>query len=526
MKKALIIGAGPAGLTAAYELLTKSKDIEVVVFEESDCFGGISKTVNYKGNRMDMGGHRFFSKIPEVNAWWDHMLPMQGHPTYDDIILHRPMPVAEGGPDPEKEDRVMLTRHRVSRILFDTKFYDYPISLKPETFKNFGLLTTLKVGFSYLGSMFHKLPETNLENFYINRFGRKLYSMFFEYYTENLWGRHPSEIDASWGAQRVKGLSIVAILKDVFGRIFKKKNRKVETSLIEEFKYPKLGPGQLWDVTAAEVEKLGGTIIRNAKVTKIHKNAENKLTGVTYVKDGTEVQADGDYVISSMPVKDLVGGMNDVPADAARIAAGLPYRDYMTLGVLVPKINLVNKTNIRTVNNIVPDCWVYVQDRNVKLGRFQIYNNWSPYMIKDLEHTVWIGLEYFVNEGDEYWNMTEEEFAKIGVSEMIKLGLIDSPDVVLDVHMEKVRKAYPAYFDTYDEIDRLIDYLSSIENLYCVGRNGQHRYNNIDHSMVTSFEAVKNILTGSKDKKNIWSVNTEQEYHETSNEEGNEAEVD
>ena len=526
MKKALIIGAGPAGLTAAYELLTKSKDIEVIVFEESDCFGGISKTVNYKGNRMDMGGHRFFSKIPEVNAWWDHMLPMQGHPTYDDIILNRPMPLTKGGPDPEKEDRVMLTRHRVSRILFDTKFYDYPISLKPETFKNFGLLTTLKVGFSYLGSMFHKLPETNLENFYINRFGRKLYSMFFEYYTENLWGRHPSEIDASWGAQRVKGLSIVAILKDVFGKIFKKKNRKVETSLIEEFKYPKLGPGQLWDVTAAEVEKLGGTIIKNAKVTKIHKNAENKLTGVTYVKEGKEVQVDGDYVISSMPVKDLVGGMNDVPADAARIAAGLPYRDYMTLGVLVPKINLVNKTHIKTVNNIVPDCWVYVQDRNVKLGRFQIYNNWSPYMIKDLEHTVWIGLEYFVNEGDEYWNMTEEEFAKIGVNEMIKLGLIDSPDVVLDVHMEKVKKAYPAYFDTYDEMDRLVDYLSSIENLYCVGRNGQHRYNNIDHSMVTSFEAVKNILTGSKDKKNIWSVNTEQEYHETSNEEGNEAEVD
>ena len=526
MKKALIIGAGPAGLTAAYELLTKSKDIEVIVFEESDCFGGISKTVNYKGNRMDMGGHRFFSKIPEVNAWWDHMLPMQGHPTYDDIILNRPMPLSKGGPDPEKEDRVMLTRHRVSRILFDTKFYDYPISLKPETFRNFGFLTTLKVGFSYLGSMFHKLPETNLENFYINRFGRKLYSMFFEYYTENLWGRHPSEIDASWGAQRVKGLSIVAIIKDIFGKIFKKKNRKVETSLIEEFKYPKLGPGELWDVTAAEVEKLGGTIIKNARVTKIHKNAENRLTGVTYVKDGKEVQVDGDYVISSMPVKDLVGGMNDVPADAAGIAAGLPYRDYMTLGVLVPKINLVNKTDIKTINNIVPDCWVYVQDRNVKLGRFQIYNNWSPYMIKDLEHTVWIGLEYFVNEGDEYWNMTEEEFAKIGVSEMVKLGLIDSPEVVLDVHMEKVKKAYPAYFDTYDKMDRLVDYLSSIENLYCVGRNGQHRYNNIDHSMVTSFEAVKNILTGSKDKKNIWSVNTEQEYHETSNEEGNEAEVD
>ena len=279
-------------------------------------------------------------------------------------------------------------------------------------------------------------------------------------------------------------------------------------------------------MTAAEVEKLGGTIIKSAKVTKIHKNAENILTGVTYEKDGQEVRVDGDYVISSMPVKDLVAGMNDVPAEPARIAAGLPYRDYMTLGVLVPKIDLVNKTNIKTVNNIVPDCWIYVQDRNVKLGRFQIYNNWSPYMIKDLEHTVWIGLEYFVNEGDEYWNMTEEEFAKLGVSEMIKLGLISNADVVMDVHMEKVKKAYPAYFDTYDEMDKLVEYLSSIENLYCVGRNGQHRYNNIDHSMVTSFETVKNILSGTKDKSNIWSVNTEQEYHETSDKEENEAEVD
>lgn len=524
MKKALVIGAGPAGLTAAYELLTKSKDIEVTVFEESDCFGGISKTVNYKGNRMDMGGHRFFSKIPEVNEWWDKMLPMQGSPSYDDILLDRPMPLTKGGPDPEKEDRVMLTRHRVSRIYFDSKFYDYPISLKLETFKNFGFLTTMKVGFSYLASLLHKRPDDNLENFYINRYGRKLYSMFFEYYTENLWGRHPSEIDASWGAQRTKGLSIMAIIKDVFEKKLKKKNRKVETSLIEEFKYPKLGPGQLWDVTASEVEKLGGTIIKNAKVTKVHKNENNIITSLTYEKDGQEHTMEGDYFISSMPVKDLVNGMNDVPADPARIAAGLPYRDYMTLGVLVPKINLKNKTKLKTVSNIVPDCWVYVQDRHVKLGRFQIYNNWSPYMIKDLEHTIWIGLEYFVNEGDNFWNMTEEEFSKIGIEEMIKLGLIDTPDVVIDTHMEKVKKAYPAYFDTYDEIDTLVAYLSSIDNLYCVGRNGQHRYNNIDHSMVTSFESVKNILSGAKDKTNIWNVNTEKEYHEEGSK--NEAEVD
>ena len=523
MKKALVIGAGPAGLTAAYELLTKSEDMEVMVFEESDCFGGISKTVEYKGNRMDMGGHRFFSKIPEVNAWWDKMLPMQGSATYDDILLNRPMPLTEGGPDPEKEDRVMLTRHRVSRILFDNKFYDYPVTLKMETLKNMGFFTTMKVGFSYLAAILHKKPEDNLENFYINRFGRKLYSMFFEYYTENLWGRHPSEIDASWGAQRVKGLSVVAIIKDIFGKIFKKKNRKVETSLIEEFKYPKLGPGQLWDVTAEEITKLGGTIMKNAKVTKLQKEGD-KIVSLTYVKDGQEVTVEGDYIISSMPVKDLVAGMNDVPAEPARIAAGLPYRDYMTLGVLVPKINLENKTKLKTVSNIVPDCWVYVQDRRVKMGRFQIYNNWSPYMIKDLENTIWIGLEYFVNEGDEFWNMTEEQFSAFGVQEMVNLGLIDSPDVVLDTHMEKVKKAYPAYFDTYDEMDKLVEYLKSIDNLYCVGRNGQHRYNNIDHSMVTSFETVKNILSGEKDKSNIWSVNTEQEYHEEAAE--NEAEVD
>ena len=206
--------------------------------------------------------------------------------------------------------------------------------------------------------------------------------------------------------------------------------------------------------------------------------------------------------------------MNDVPDNERRIAKGLPYRDYMTLGVLVSKLNLKNKTKIKTVSNIVPDCWVYVQDRRVKMGRFQIYNNWSPYLVKDLKNTVWIGLEYFVTEGDKFWNMTEKEFSDFGVSEMIKMGLITDKKEVLDTHMERVKKAYPAYFDTYNEMDTLIAYINKIDNLYCVGRNGQHRYNNIDHSMVTSFETVKNILNGNKDKSNIWNVNTEQEYHE------------
>ncbi|MBR1930364.1 MAG: NAD(P)/FAD-dependent oxidoreductase [Lachnospiraceae bacterium] len=514
MKKVLIIGAGPAGLTAAYELLKDPKEYEVVVFEESGDFGGISKTVNYKGNRMDMGGHRFFSKVPEVNEWWSSMMPAQGAPARDDLLLERKLPLTEGGPNPEREDVVMLTRHRVSRIFFDDKFYDYPVSLKWETIKNMGFLTTMKVGFSYLHAALFKRPEDNLENFYINRFGRKLYGMFFEYYTENLWGRHPREIDASWGEQRVKGLSILAVLGDIWGKLWKKKDRKVETSLIEQFQYPKLGPGQLWEVTAQKITELGGTIITHAKVVGLHKNAENVITAVTYEKDGQMLGMEGDYVISSMPVKDLVAGLNDVPEEEARIAAGLPYRDYMTLGVLVSKMKLKKQTRMKTVGDIVPDCWVYVQDRRVKMGRFQIYNNWSPYMVQDLEHTVWIGLEYFVNEGDEFWNMTEEAFAKLGVEEMIRIGIISDAEDVLDTHMEKVKKAYPAYFDTYDEIDKLVAYLSDIDNLYCVGRNGQHRYNNIDHSMCTSFEAVRNIRTGRKDKTNVWSVNTEKEYHE------------
>ena len=251
MKKVIIIGAGPAGITAGYELLKQANDkYEIIILEESGEIGGISKTVKYNGNRMDIGGHRFFSKDDRVMNWWTELMPIQGSDAYDDKILGRTKDLSTGGPDPETTDTVMLVRDRISRIYYKKKFFDYPVSLKWETIKNMGFFTTIAAGFSYLKASIFKKEETSLENFYINRFGKKLYSMFFEGYTEKLWGRHPREISADWGSQRVKGLSITAIIKDIFSKIFKKKNRKVETSLIEKFYYPKFGPGQLWETAA------------------------------------------------------------------------------------------------------------------------------------------------------------------------------------------------------------------------------------------------------------------------------------
>lgn len=516
-KKVVIIGAGPAGITAGYELLKqKPDDYDVYIYEETDSIGGISKTVKYNGNRMDIGGHRFFSKDDRVMKWWDDVMPRQGKPSFDDIKLKREKPLVPGGPDPEKSDRVMLVRNRVSRIYYKHKFFDYPVSLKKQTIVNMGFATTVKAGCSYLKSTVAKKEENSLENFYINRFGKTLYSMFFEGYTEKLWGRHPREISADWGSQRVKGLSISAVIKDMFSKIGPKKaDRKVETSLIEEFYYPKLGPGQLWETALNDFINMGGKVIMNSKVTKIVTDNQGSVKSIVIDHNGTPETIDGDIFISSMPVKDLVNGMNDVPDDMLKIANGLPYRDFVTVGLLVDKLNLKNETDIRTLGNIVPDCWIYVQDTGVKLGRIQIFNNWSPYMVKDAEHTVWIGLEYFCNEGDSFWNMDDNKCIAFAIKELISMGVISGKENVKDAHREKIKKAYPAYFDTYAEIDKLIDYLNKFGNLYCVGRNGQHRYNNMDHSMATSFEAVKNIINGVQSKDNVWSVNTDKEYHET-----------
>lgn len=522
MKKVIIIGAGPAGITAALELQkavlqnATKETYEIIILEESQQIGGISQTVSYHGNRMDIGGHRFFSKDSRVRELWFDLMPLQGANSIDDAILGREKSLSPSGPDPEKEDQVMLLRHRVSRIFYRKKFFDYPISMKWETFRNMGFFATIKAGFSYLKTIFVKTKETSLENFYINRFGKVLYSMFFEGYTEKLWGRHPRDISADWGAQRVKGLSILAVLKDMFSRLLpSKKNRKVETSLIEEFYYPKLGPGQLWETAVDRAVKQGAVLLKNAKVTKVLSDRDNQITAVVYRdSQGNETTLEGDIFLSSMPIKDLVAGMDKVPADIAEIASGLPYRDFVTVGLLVDRLNLVNKTDIATLGNIVPDCWIYVQDTGVKLGRIQIFNNWSPYMVQDPEHSVWIGLEYFCNEGDSFWNMTDEQCIDIAKNELIAMGVITDKSVCRDAHRVKIKKAYPAYFDTYDRIDDLTAWLDTYENLYCIGRNGQHRYNNMDHSMATAMEAVQNIIHNITDKSNIWSVNTDQEYHE------------
>ena len=515
MKQVVVIGAGPAGLTAAYELLSEPEAYDVTILEESQEIGGISRTVRHNGNRMDIGGHRFFSKDSRVTAWWETIMPMQGAPAMDDKILGREKPLRPGGPDPETTDAVMLVRDRVSRIYYLRHFFDYPISLKFATFRNMGLRRTIKAGFSYLHSVFHKLSEDSLENFYINRFGRVLYSMFFEGYTEKLWGRHPRDIAADWGAQRVKGLSIGAVLKDVFRRLLPhKQNKKVETSLIEQFSYPKYGPGQLWEAVAAEIIKRGGRIRLGCRVTELNTDSGHISSLCCETAEGKET-IPADIVLSSMPVRDLVAGLRGtvVPSRVAQAASTLPYRDFVTVGLLVDKLNLRNQTKHKTLGNLVPDCWIYVQEPEVKMGRIQIFNNWSPYMVKDPEHTVWIGLEYFCTEGDDFWNMDEAECAAFAERELISMDII-SPGAVKDCHRERVKKAYPAYFDGYKDMPAVIDFLDGFDNLYCIGRNGQHRYNNMDHSMVTAFEAVANIRSGKVSRENIWSVNTEESYHE------------
>ena len=532
-KTAIIIGAGPAGLTAAYELLDKT-GIVPVVFEVTGDIGGISKTVVYKGNRIDIGGHRFFSKSDRVMEWWQNIFPLQGQPARDDRLLCREVPLAQSCsqrtllakepvvvpcPDPEHTDGVMLVRGRLSRIFFLRKFFNYPISLTLSTITNLGLARILTIGCSYLRSSLAPIrEEKSLEDFFINRFGRELYLTFFKDYTEKVWGVPCQQIKPEWGAQRIKGLSITKTITHALLTLLKRSNhasrKDVETSLIEQFHYPKLGPGQIWEEAANRVERQGGRVIRHARVIGVETTGE-RVTAVQVQDEltGQLSHHSADYFFSTMPVRELIIALDKtVPSPVREVALGLQYRDFMTVGLLLKKLKIKNETSSKTVNDLVPDNWIYIQEREVKLGRLQIFNNWSPYLVSDPD-TVWVGLEYFCTEGDELWSMPDTDFAHFAISELASIGIID-PDDVLDSTVLRMPKAYPAYFGSYDEFYVVREYVDTFDNLFLIGRNGMHRYNNADHSMLTAMVAVENIISGRTDNANIWSVNTEEEYHE------------
>jgi protoporphyrinogen oxidase len=532
-KRAIIIGAGPAGLTAAYELLDRT-DITPLVFEMTDEIGGISKTANYRGNRIDIGGHRFFSKSDRVMNWWQNIFPLQGAPARDDLILGRSVPLATeafhrelrgagsrrvAAPDPERTDPVFLIRRRLSRIFFLRRFFPYPVTLNPETVANLGVKRIAKIGLSYLrASLFPIREERSLEDFFINRFGRELYDTFFKDYTEKVWGVPCHAIKPEWGAQRIKGLSITTTLIHAARSVFRKDTsidqKKTETSLIEQFMYPKLGPGQLWEEVARQVEAHGGAVVPDRRVEGIVWE-EGKIVAVRVrdVASGRVEEVRGDYFFSTMPVRELVAAMGEgVPEEAARTAAGLVYRDFITVGLLLKRLKVGNTTRIRTVNDIIPDNWIYIQERDVQLGRVQVFNNWSPYLVRDPD-TVWLGLEYFCTEGDRLWSMADDALAAFAAAELGKIDIID-PAAILDSVVIRMPKAYPAYFGSYDRFDTIRAFTDRFANLFLIGRNGMHRYNNADHSMLTAMTAVDNIVAGITAKENIWAVNAEGDYHE------------
>jgi protoporphyrinogen oxidase len=519
-KRAIIIGAGPAGLTAAYELLTRT-DILPIVLEKSDYMGGISRTVNYKGNRIDIGGHRFFSKSDRVMQWWLQILPMQRIDGPHADITYRRQTARVAAPaqglDELSDDGVMLVRNRKSRIYFMRKFFEYPITLSGDTLKKLGVLKTLRIGMSYLRSVLFPIKnEKNLEQFFINRFGRELYLTFFKSYTEKVWGIACNQISAEWGAQRIKGLSIYKTITHVLKKIFARRKKKdisqkdVETSLIEQFLYPKYGPGQMWEEVARRVKELGGEIRIHTNVEEIERSKDGRIVSVLArnSQTGQTERLEGDYFFSTMPVKELVAAMDPpAPAHVREISDGLVYRDFITVGILCNRFKLREASG-----ELVKDNWIYIQEPDVLVGRLQIFNNWSPSMVADPDK-VWIGLEYFCNDTDPLWNKSDAEMIELAESELASMNILDRGDS-LDATVIRMPKTYPAYFGSYDRFPEVIDWVNQIDNLFLVGRNGMHKYNNQDHSMLTAMTAVDNIIAGIRSRDNLWALNTEQEYHE------------
>ncbi len=518
METAIIMGAGPAGLTAAYELLTKT-NIRPIIIEMDSQVGGISKTINYKGNLIDIGGHRFFSKSEKITDWWLSFLPLeQADPENPVSITYQNQTtsfIPHSGAAPAGAAKMMV-RPRKSRIYYNHAFFDYPLSLNGKTLKNFGVSKLGKIGFSYsYAKIFPIKKEETLEHFFINRFGRELYNTFFKAYTEKVWGVPCSEIPADWGRQRIKDLNIGKVLSQALRSIFKSNKsltqKGISHSLIEQFLYPQKGPGQMWETVAARVIELGGEIRMNTSVEKILTENENRISSVI-VKDlatGVESELTGDYFFSSIPVRHLIRNLQPVtiPEEIKQIAGNLAYRDFMIVGLLFKKPENRKGTIAELTDN-----WIYLQDHNLIAGRLQMFNNWSPFMVPD-EGTVWVGLEYFCRTIDAIWTMDPKEMIQLAYKELVKTGLIVKEEL-LDGTVIKVPKAYPSYIGSYDQFDKVQHWLDRFDNLYCVGRNGMHRYNNTDHSMMTAMTAVENIINKVPGRDNIWSVNMEQDFHE------------
>jgi protoporphyrinogen oxidase len=518
-RSAVIIGAGPAGLTAAWEFLSRS-DVKVTVLEKTNEIGGLSRTVNYKGNRLDIGGHRFFSKSDRVMNWWLEVLPLQANVNVPPVIAYqgklRDVEARPGGADPERVDQVFLLRPRRSRVFFLRRFFRYPITLSLDTLSKLGSIRSVRIGLSYLRSaLFPVRPERNLEEFFINRFGRELYRTFFKSYTEKVWGVPCDRISAEWGAQRVKGLSVAKAIRNAISAPFRRRDlaqKGTETSLIEQFLYPKFGPGQMWEEVASRVRARGGAVLQGRPVLRIE-TAGARVAAVVCRNEetGGEERYPADYFFSSMPVQELVAALQcEVPENVREVAAGLVYRDFVTVGLLLSGMNLKEETAQGV--KLLPDTWVYVQEADVKVGRLQIFNNWSPYMVAD-PGRVWVGLEYFCNETDDLWRLTDDEFKTLAGAELEKLGMIVA-GAVLDGVVIRQLKTYPAYFGSYPRFPEIRLFLDGFENLFLIGRNGMHKYNNQDHSMLTAMVAVDGILAGSSNKSAVWAVNTEEDYHE------------
>jgi protoporphyrinogen oxidase len=522
-KIAIIAGAGPAGLTAALELLRRS-EIMPIVFEADHQVGGISKTVNYRGNRMDLGGHRFFSKSDWVMRWWQEILPVaQGQAQQSSALrIHYQgqsrnlMPDALG---PNSSDAVMLVRQRLSRIFYRRRFFDYPLTLNASTVKNLGLIEALQIGLSYGHAQLNsRSPEITLEDFLINRFGNRLYRTFFKSYTEKVWGVPCQEISADWGAQRIKGLSVAKAIAHALASPFRNSantcQKQTETSLIERFLYPKFGPGQMWEEVARRVSARGGQIYLRHRVVGIeHEGFKATSVAVLDETTGSVQRFPCDYFVSTMPVHDLIAFLRPTDSQVQRIADRLPYRDFMTAGLLLRQMNsTTDRRGKRKANGLPPDNWIYIQEPDVRIGRLQVFNNWSPALVAD-PTTIWLGLEYFCREGDDLWSMENGQFIDFAAAELEKIGLINRRDVI-DGTLVRVRKAYPAYFGAYREFDRVRAYLDQFSNLYPVGRNGMHRYNNQDHSMLAASSVVKSMINGGTGKAEIWGINAENEYHE------------